>query len=520
MGEDVRINAGRRLRTLLMSALLLALVAGAGASPSRGQEAATIAFNPAQDRIEVRGAGATVTLSNISAALADSALLERLGPREWLLKADLFLFEQVRLELHGAAAGGDVDWLKLRSDPTGFASIESSNGQISIRGTRITSWNAAAQGFDLDFLDGSGRSFISIKNRSSIYTGNRMDVIDSDISHLGFFDETAYGISWKVLYEPDSPAPAILGQGLTGVISGSKFHHNYFGVYVWGVGDMQVRNNEIYENYGYGFDAHTVTQRTIVEDNISRDNGFHGIIFAEDCTDNIVRRNTSINNEGHGIMLHERSHNNLVEDNTSIGNADGVALFESSNNTIRGNVIRDNRVGVRIYNRGGESRDNLFEANLISGSETYGVFIYDGVAANTFRDNQILSSAQAGVYLKTVFDNVFSANAIRANEDGVRIDSSTARSSSGNRFEGNAIADNRLAGISSYAREGSNVLDGNQFSGNSLGDIRYLSRGLGGISALASGLAGWARLLVLAAIIVALGAGLRVALRRRAAPDR
>ncbi|MDP3879870.1 MAG: right-handed parallel beta-helix repeat-containing protein [Dehalococcoidales bacterium] len=502
----------------VIPALLLWLLFPAGLTPAPvlAQVESSIIYVAATNTIEVKRPGAVVTLSDIDDALRDENLLERAGQREWRLKANLKIFELVRLELHGDDAGGDVNRLKLNSGPSGFVSIESSNGQISIRSTRITSWDEAADTFDTDFLDGSGRAYISAKNRTSVYTDNRMDVIDSEIAYLGFFEETAYGISWKVISEEGGPNPGILGKGMTGTVTGSKFHHNYFGLYVWGVGDMEVRNNEFYDNYGYGFDAHTVTQRVTVENNFSHDNGLHGIIFADRCTENVVRGNRSVNNEGHGIMLHELSDDNTIEDNEVTGNSDGVALFESSNNAVTGNIIRDNVTGIRIYGRAAASADNIIRDNEIRGNSSYGVFMYDAATGNSFSNNLIVANGDSGVYLKAADDNIFVDNEINDNEYGIRLDSAEERNrSTGNQFRDNTIQDNRNYGVYSYPPEGRNRFEGNLYSGNALGDITYLTRN----PLLGGGRLGIIRLVLLGAIIaVALTTAVMFLLRWRRQP--
>lgn len=489
MIRRLSLKAAGRMVALAFAVLAVALAGGVvfaaipgvgdGATGVREQGEASISFDRATNTIEVKGPGATVDLTAIADALRNDSLLARTGPGQWELRVNLRLYELVTLRLHGLAAGGDVDWLKLRSGPGGYVSVESSNGQISIRNTRITSWDAPADTFDVDFLDGSGRAFISAKNRSAQYTGNRMDVIDSEIAYLGFFQETAYGISWKVIAEEDRVNPGVLGKGMTGTITGSKFHHNYFGLYLWGTGDVVARNNEIHDNYFYGFDAHTVTQRTIVEDNYSHDNGGHGIIFADRCAGNVIRHNRVINNKGHGIMLHESSDNNTIVDNEVTGNDDGIPIFESSNNTVTGNTLTDNVTGLRLYGRVRGSDGNTFRANLITGNDSFGVYVYDAATGNTFTGNTMADNRDAGIFLRGVKQNTFIDNIVSGNESGVVIDTAGTRDpSEGNRFQDNIIRDNRQSGIRSFTSESRNSFSGNQFSGNPGGDLEF--GGVGG----------------------------------------
>ena len=385
-----------RLQKTALIFIFMFMFQTSGISSVKAQEKPDITFDSATNTIEVKGEGTTVNLTAISNVINDKNVLERTGVYEWILKVNLKIFEDVTLELYGFQ-GGDVNWLKMRSDPAGYAAIESSNGNISIKNVKITSWDGQKNSFDTDFLDGSGRAYISAKNRSSKFV-NRMDIVSSEIAYLGFFDETAYGISWKVISEPGKGDTGTLGKGITGKVENSKFHHNYYGMYLWGAGGLVIRNNEIYENYRYGFDAHTQTINTIMEDNFSHDNGWHGIIFADRCTGNTIRRNRSINNKGHGIMLHKRSDNNTIEDNTVSGNDDGIPLFESSSNIIKNNRISGNNVGVRVYGRTLPSANNIFENNTISDSKKYGIYLYDAASENTFRNNQIQNSGDREVY--------------------------------------------------------------------------------------------------------------------------
>jgi parallel beta-helix repeat protein len=62
-------------------------------------------------------------------------------------------------------------------------------------------------------------------------------------------------------------------------------------------------------------------------------------------TDGVVRGNRSFANGDNGIVLDERSDRNTVSDNLVEGNeGDGIVLLGSSDNLVRGNVVRRNRV--------------------------------------------------------------------------------------------------------------------------------------------------------------------------------
>jgi parallel beta-helix repeat protein len=123
-------------------------------------------------------------------------------------------------------------------------------------------------------------------------------------------------------------------------------------------------------------------------------------------------------NAGHGIMLHRSVVDSVVEDNEVTGNAEGgIALLESHRNTIRGNRIHGNAVGVRLSVG---SSDNVLESNDIADNAGDGMYFYQGSDAPTEGDghprrNRVVSNSFAGnagyaVRLADADDNVFEGN--------------------------------------------------------------------------------------------------------------
>ncbi len=440
----------------LLAALLIGTIAVALALALRpdappdgpGPRKLTIGYDSTTNTIWVKSPGALVTLTDIHKSLGNDSLLERGANSDWLLKANLLIGQKVRLLLHGDKASGDVNWLKLKSDQSGFVSLQASDGQVSIKSTRITSWDEQAGTFDYTFDDGSGRAFVSVKNRRAEVLDVRMDVIDSEIAYLGYPAESSYGISWKVIAEAGaSSSGGVLGQGITGNVVGSSFHHNYFGAYVFGAGNMLWKDNEFYENVVYGLDPYNYSQRLLVEGNVFRDNGKHGLIFARGSGYSIIRNNHSYRNAGNGIVLHEGSDNNVVEGNEVYANTDGIVIFQSSNNRVMGNTVRQNVTGIRIYGRQGVgSSGNVVEDNRVLGNDQHGIYLYDFASENYVRKNRIESNGKNGIYLNSAVDNDIQDNLIGNNAVGVRIDSAkTVVPSRGNLIEGNVLQSNQQA---------------------------------------------------------------------------
>ncbi len=101
----------------------------------------------------------------------------------------------------------------------------------------------------------------------------RLDISDSELAYLGYGYLESYGVSWRV-------ADVALGTGIaTGVVTGSEFHHNYFGAYTYGAVDMVWTGNEFHDNDVYGLDPQDDSRDFLVEGNSFHDNGKHGLIF-------------------------------------------------------------------------------------------------------------------------------------------------------------------------------------------------------------------------------------------------
>lgn len=259
-------------------------------------------------RIYVIGPG-LASLSDIKTAVP-KAKLEQIAPGVWHLRANLYLSEGAKLVLYGTKIGGDCNELRLQSNNTGAANeymnITADYGEIDIRSTTITSWDDAAQGPDTEF-SAFRRAFIRI--RSTLDTNgvtaheSRMDIQDSDIGYLGSHNAEAYGLVWKVL-EAKDPAARPYGAltnlyslvNVYGNILRSRLHHMYFGMYSFGAYGMQMMDNEVDHNIGYGFDPHDDSDYLVIERNNVHHNGTHGIIASQRCNNTTIRDNISWNN--------------------------------------------------------------------------------------------------------------------------------------------------------------------------------------------------------------------------------
>jgi nitrous oxidase accessory protein len=94
------------------------------------------------------------------------------------------------------------------------------------------------------------------------------------------------------------------------------------------------------------------------EDNDSLDYNRGGLALME-VRDQVVRNNRAWGNSDHGIML-RTIQDTLVEGNVVAGNARGFFIYDAEYNTLRGNLIVDNVVGMHVW---AGTRNNQVEGN-------------------------------------------------------------------------------------------------------------------------------------------------------------
>ncbi|NJN17541.1 MAG: hypothetical protein HC822_15350 [Oscillochloris sp.] len=357
---------------------------------------------------------AAISIPDLAAALAAFGypdLLSSADGRNWLLSRDIVINQNARLEV--TAVG--VDALRLDSTPNGSLSltrITADGGHLLIEGVQVVSWDAQANDVDRAYLD--GRSYLLALE------GGRMDVIDAEVAYLGWAAGEPSGLSWRKRATQDDPQT-----GATGNILRSNIHDNYFGQYAYEAYGMQILNSEVHSNIHYGIDPHDYSFGFEVAYNRVYNNGNHGIIFSRGCEDNWIHHNEVYGNAQHGIMLDRGSNNNRITENIVYNNRDGIAIFQSSDNLIEQNELRDNERGIRInatYDNDdiydGISTGNLMVGNTITNNTQYGIYLYERADKNIITLNTITGNGSHGVYIKTG-ENEIAGNVIRQNSNGI-----------------------------------------------------------------------------------------------------
>jgi len=349
----------------------------------------------------------TLTLPDVK-RLCAAAPLEEVAPRTWYLRARLAVRSGAVLRVAGGTVGG-VDTLRLASPASGGATevvdLTADGGTLLFDQVAVTSWDPAAAAPDTDHAVPAGapsgtrgRAFVRALSQYDAATGRatqgRMDIADSVFSDLGYAAPEAYGVSYKARGCDAQNLVACANSDVVGSQRRSRFLRNYMGTYTYNAHGMVFDGNEYAHNVTYGLDPHDDSDHLTITGNHAHHNGSHGIICSQRCDHLVIRGNESAFNgvrpaapgEGdgvtdgqvHGIMLHRGVTDSVVEGNSAHDNPTGagIAVFDSHSNTIRGNTLERNAVGLRSSVG---SRDNLYAANTVRASTQYAVNVFPGV---------------------------------------------------------------------------------------------------------------------------------------------
>jgi parallel beta-helix repeat protein len=110
--------------------------------------------------------------------------------------------------------------------------------------------------------------------------------------------------------------------------------------------------------------------------------GIH-LLGATNC---LIENNTITHVDNEGIWLYQ-STNNTINHNTINGVNNGISVGASSNNTLTGNILRNNWQAIAIYS---ESHNNTATGNDLYNNH-YGIAVSDGYG-NQFNENNIFGS--------------------------------------------------------------------------------------------------------------------------------
>jgi parallel beta-helix repeat protein len=153
-----------------------------------------------------------------------------------------------------------------------------------------------------------------------------------------------------------------------------------------------------------------------------------------------IRDNVVYRNAHHGIVLYLHSDRNVVEGNETFANtAQGINVNESSDNTLRDNLVYDNgETGIGITQT---AHGNTVEDNQVRGNRQDGVRVVSEATATTLRGNTIAENTRYGVYVDTGGPVEVTGNTVTGNRSGVVSTGDPVTADGANTVSGNHDAD-------------------------------------------------------------------------------
>lgn len=211
------------------------------------------------------------------------------------------------------------------------------------------------------------------------WCGSKMDMADSTVSHLGYQESKAYGITYTSCLDTFYRREYGHLPGGNGWLVDNKFIDIYFGFYSYESDYIRIIGNEYINNIVYGIDPHDRSEHLIVAHNkVSGTKERHGIIGSRGVNNSYFIYNHTQDNKGSGIMLDRSSNNNIIAYNLSQNNGtDGITFYESANNiSFNNSYINNAKSGLRIRNSWGiTSYHDVINNNTSAAIEVYTAYL-------------------------------------------------------------------------------------------------------------------------------------------------
>eukprot|EP00752_Nemacystus_decipiens_P013623 g12081.t1 len=351
---------------------------------------------------------------------------------KWLLTSDLFVTGGGTFYCRGADIGGDCDELRIESrGSNAYHEVRGHGGNLYFESTLVTSWDTPNRKPQTEHKN--GRSFLNCISERRIGTtcainemGEcRMDIINSEMGHMGFDDAESYGLTWKVRgFCTDLSNPQLFDDvNVYGDIKGSDIHHMYYGMYSYGHQGGVWTDNKMHDNIVYGFDPHDDSDYLTIAYNEVYNNANHCIIASKRCNNLKIHDNVVHDGGQAGIFLHRSGDDSEIYGNVITDMEDaGIVLFESFGNDVHHNIVDGSEFGIRLVLG---SAYNLVHDNGFNAIADAAIFTYFGSDppeiddgrpfSNEFYDNEITNTA-LGVKLKDCDDITIRGNTFTGTE--------------------------------------------------------------------------------------------------------
>lgn len=344
--------------------------------------------------------GGAVTLGQLVEQLDDQRIAA-LNEGTATIRLPVLIREGAALVIDGA----ETPVVRLASDSGAFLA---NGGQLYVFDAEVLGWD--------DQLKQPARFKDKNEFRPYLasYVRSRTILLNSRFAHLGYAAPTAYGLSLST--QPERAHGEATEDSPTGLLIGNTFDDLYYGFYSYEARDVAIVDNRYQDSIVYGIDPHDRSTRLIIAGNTTTGTKErHGIIGSRGVSNSYIWNNKTYANAGSGVMLDRDCRGNVVANNEVYGNNQGIAVYESSDNQLVGNVVVGNsKSAVRIRNSTGIT----VQGNRLIGHGDYAI----EVSARRLSDHD-KRQARGDTYTQeltaALFNNRFAANRGLMEADGL-----------------------------------------------------------------------------------------------------
>ena len=334
--------------------------------------------------------------------LNNNNILEQLGEKEWLLKANILILEKGTLNISGL----DTRLLKIDSDYSNDVAYSIiSRGNLIIDRTNITSWNSTKNSIPDFTTPDTPRAYIWTFWNSV----GKTNISNSFLGNLGFKSHS--GTTGITFFSGDNS-----------LIQNNTIHDNYIGLYFSNaISNVTITNNTISKSQSDGIDLDSKTNNIRIIGNKISENNLHAIACKRDCNNIEIKNNTLENNIGIGVLLEKNTGNNYVAVNNFQSNTMGIMISESQKNDIGNNRFDKNGNGIFLKS----AKLNFIDLNNIANSNNYGINIYGNSTDNIIQDNNIKKSLNSGINIadnRTNKNKLINNSVVEGANYGVKLD--------------------------------------------------------------------------------------------------
>ncbi|MFA5938533.1 MAG: mannuronan 5-epimerase AlgG [Sinimarinibacterium sp.] len=219
------------------------------------------------------------------------------------------------------------------------------DGRLFITGSRLTAWR------EKDDAPARFRGERDFRPFLLSWGGTETYIVGSTVESLGYAAGKSYGVTISQ-YTPGTVRQMKRASPRAWILD-SEFVDNWYGFYCYEADDLVLVRNVYRDNITYAIDPHDRSNRLIIAENdIYGTHKKHGLIISREVNNSWIFRNRAHHNGLSGIVIDRNCAHNVVADNTVFGNrADGITVYESSDNLLWNNhAVGNERHGIRVRN--------------------------------------------------------------------------------------------------------------------------------------------------------------------------